>query len=241
PWDAAAQHGGGPAALIARAIEGLEAPAPMLLARLSIEFLGAVPMAPVAVHAEIVRSGRRLQLAEATLEAEGRVVCRAHAVLLRREPVAVPAGAVPAARLAPPDGLVAEQVPLPPHGEAEGFARTGMELRFASGRFAEPGRATAWFRLTMPLVEGEEPSPVQRAIAAADFGNGVAAELPFATHLFVNTELTVHLSRMPVGEWIAVEGVTEHGPEGTALAASTLHDSSGPIGRGAQALYVATR
>jgi hypothetical protein len=93
----------------------------------------------------------------------------------------------------------------------------------------------------MPLVEGEEPSATQRAVAAADFGNGVAAELAFEEHLFVNTDLSVHLSREPAGEWIAVEAVTEHGPEGTALASSTLHDLDGPVGRGAQTLFVAPR
>jgi hypothetical protein len=241
PWDPQSMHGGAPAALIVRAIERLEAPAPMLLARLSIEFLGAVPLAPVEVRVTLVRPGRRLQVAEATLTAAGREVCHARAVLVRREPVAVPASAVRGPRIPPPGALAAERIGLPPHGEAEGFARTAMELRFSEGRFGAPGPATAWFRLTMPIVDGEEASPAQRAVAAADFGNGIAAELRFETHVFVNTELTVHLAREPVGEWIAVEGVTEHGPQGTALAASTLHDVDGPIGRAAQTLYVAAR
>jgi hypothetical protein len=241
PWDADSQHGGPPAALVARAVEGLEAPAPMLLARLSMEFLGAVPMTALEVRAAVTKPGKRLQLAEATVRAEGREVIRARAVLIRREPVAVPAGAVPGPRIAPPDALTAERLGLPPHGEAEGFARTGMELRFADGRFAAPGPATAWFRLTMPLVDGEPTSPTQRAVAAADFGNGLSAELRFETHVFVNAELTVHLSREPVGEWFAVQGVTEHGPEGTALAASVLHDVESPVGRAAQALFVADR
>jgi hypothetical protein len=241
PWDADSQHGGPPAALVARAVEGLETPVPMLLARLSMEFLGAVPMTALEVRAAVTKPGKRLQLAEAAVWAQGREVIRARAVLIRREPVAVPAGAVPGPRIAPPEPLTAERLALPPHGEAEGFARTAMELRFADGRFAVPGPATAWFRLTMPLVAGEETSATQRAMAAADFGNGVSAELRFETHLFVNTELTVHLSRMPVGEWFAVEAVTEHGPEGTALAAAVLHDVQGPIGRAAQALFVADR
>jgi hypothetical protein len=241
PWDAGSLHGGPPAALIARAVERLDAPQPMLLARLTVEFLGAVPLAPLEIRTEVVRGGRRLQLVEATVSAAGTTCCRARAVRLRREPVAMPAAAMPASRIAPPGDLAPEHIPPPPHGEAEGFALTGMELRFATGRFVEPGPATAWFRLTMPLVAGEDPSPAQRAVAAADFGNGIAAELAFATHLFVNTDLTVNLSREPAGEWIALEGVTEHGPEGTALAATTLHDTAGPIGRGAQSLFVAAR
>jgi hypothetical protein len=241
PWDAGSQHGGAPAALIARAVERLESPAPMLLARLTVEFLGAVPLAPLEVHAEVVRPGKRLQLAEATVSAGGKVVCRARAVRLRRERVDVPEGAMPRPRVTPPDGLESWRMGVPSHGATEGFGQTAMELRFANGHFDVRGPATAWFRLTMPLVEGEETSPTQRAVAAADFGNGVAAELAFDGHLFVNTDLSVHLSRQPAGEWIAVQAVTEHGPEGTALAASALHDLDGPVGRAAQSLFVAPR
>lgn len=241
PWDPQAQHGGGPAALVARAVERLEAPGPMLLARLTIEFLGAVPLAPLDVRAEIVRPGKRLQLAEATLSCDGNDILKARAVRLRREPVAVPEGAIRGPRLTPPEDLPEIPVPFAPHGEPEGFGPTSMELRFADGVFGEPGPATAWFRLRRPLVEGEDPSPEQRAVAAADFGNGIASELRFETHLFVNTDLSVAFAREPVGEWIAVEAVTDHGPDGTALASSVLHDTDGPFGRATQSLYVAPR
>lgn len=241
PWDPQAQHGGGPAALLARAIERLEAPGPMLLARLTIEFLGAVPMQPLTVAAEVVRPGKRLQLAEATLSCDGTDILRARAVRLRREPVAVPGSAIPGPRLPAPDELPSIPVPFAPHGEPDGFGQTSMELRFSEGVFGEPGPATAWFRLRRPLVEGEEPSPAQRAVAAADFGNGIASELRFETHLFVNTDLSVAFAREPAGEWIAVEAVTEHGPDGTALASSVLHDAAGPFGRATQSLYVAPR
>lgn len=241
PWDPEAQHGGGPAALLARAVEHLEAPGPMLLARITIEFLAAVPLAPVEVGAAIVRPGKRLQFAEATLSAGGRDILRARAVRVRREPVNVPPEALRGPRLTSPDGLETIPVPFAPHGEQEGFGPTAMELRFTDGVFGEPGPATAWFRLGRPLVEGEEPSPAQRTMAAADFGNGIASELRFETHLFVNTDLSVACAREPVGEWIGVEAVTDHGPEGTALASSVLHDVDGPFGRATQSLYVAPR
>jgi hypothetical protein len=241
PWDPDSQHGGGPAALLVRAIERLEAQAPMLLARLTIEFLGAVPLVPLEIRAEVVRPGRRLQVIEASVLADGREACRARAVRLRREAVPVPDGAMPAAGVPAPEGVEGFHIPLPPHGQDEGFARTAMELRFTDGSFVEPGPATAWFGLRRPLVEGEQPTATQRLAAAADFGNGIGAELAFATHVFVNTDLTIHLSREPVGEWFAVQARTEHGAEGTALAWSRLHDERGPVGLAAQSLYVAAR
>lgn len=241
PWDAGSLHGGAPAALLARAVERLDAPGPMLLARFAMEFSSAVPVAPLEVHAEVVRPGRRLQICEATLSAGGEVVCRVRATRIRREPVALPPGTLPQPRLTPPDQLETAEIPAAVYGHEVGFGRTGMEMRFADGTFTGPGPATAWFRLRLPLVAGEEPTPTQRLVAAADFGNGMAAEVAFDTHLFVNTDLTVGLSREPVREWIALEGVTEHGEEGTALAASVLHDEHGPVGRALQSLYVAPR
>ena len=241
PWDPQAMHGGAPAALLVRAVERLEAPGPMLLSRITIEFLAPVPLAPVTVEAEVVRPGKRLQLAEATLAADGKTILRARAVRMRREAVEIPEAALPAPRLPRPEDVEPTPMEFLLHDEPDGFGATAMELRFVEGVFNEPGPAIAWFRLARPLVEGEEPSPAQRATAAADFGNGIGAELLFETHVFVNTELTMHLSREPVGEWIGVEARTEHGPEGTAAAFSTLHDEQGPVGRGAQALYVAGR
>jgi len=241
PWDPGSQHGGPPAALLVRAVEALDAPGPMLLSRLTIEYLGAVPLAPLEVSAQVVRPGRRLQLAEGSIVAEGREVCRARAVRLRREAVEVPDAAVSSARIAGPEGVEPFDKSPAPHGEDEGFALTGMELRFVAGTFVAPGPSTAWFRLRMPLVAGEEPTPGQRLAVAADFGNGIGAELDFATHLFVNTDLTIHAVREPVGEWIGVEARTEHGPEGTATAWSRLHDERGPVGLAAQSLYVAAR
>ena len=47
PWDPQAQHGGPPAALIARAVEAVPADAPMHVARLTVELLRPVPLTPL--------------------------------------------------------------------------------------------------------------------------------------------------------------------------------------------------
>ena len=239
PWDVNSQHAGAPSALLARAVEHLDAALPMLIARMTVEVLAPVPLAPLRVSAEIVRPGKRLQLVEATVSHEDTVLCRARAVRLRREAVDVPARAVPRPRVPGPDGF--ERWRMPELGAEEAFGRTAMDLRIVEGSFLDPGPAPAWFRFDRPLVAGEEPTAAQAVMAAADFGNGLSQELGLGTHLFVNTDLTVHLSRQPVGEWIALESVTELGPEGTALAVSTLHDERGPVGRGLQSLFVAQR
>lgn len=239
PWDPGQQHGGAPCALLAGEVQALSPD--MRVARVTYEFLGPVPLEPCTVRARVVRPGRRFQLAEAELEAGGRVALKARAVLLRRGDVAVP----PVARasghaFAPPaEGRLAD--PWGPDAD-DGFHRTGMEIRFVDGSIAEVGPATAWFRLAFPLIAGEEDVvPVARAVAAADFGNGASRVLAFAEHLFVNTDLTVHLLRDPVGPWVLLDARTEIDPSGAGLASSRLYDLDGPIGHAHQTLYVDAR
>jgi acyl-Coa thioesterase superfamily protein len=92
-----------------------------------------------------------------------------------------------------------------------------------------------------PLIDGQPASPLARAVAAADFGNGVSRIVDFDRYLFVNTDLTVHLHREPAGEWVMLDARTRLESHGAGLAHSTLSDEHGPIGLAAQSLFVAER
>ena len=116
-----------------------------------------------------------------------------------------------------------------------------MEYRLIRGSFVEPGPATAWMRMRVPLVAGEEPTPLQRVMAAADTGNGVSAMLDWNRYLFINVDLSVHLGRMPEGEWICLNAVTHPEPHGVGLTETVLLDERGPIGRAAQTLLIDRR
>ena len=96
-------------------------------------------------------------------------------------------------------------------------------------------------RLTVPVVKGEDPSGAQRALAAADFGNGFSAVLDWDAWAFINPDLTVYLERDPVGEWIALDARTRLNGDGTGLAESVLFDQTGRVGRAVQALLILPR
>jgi hypothetical protein len=96
-------------------------------------------------------------------------------------------------------------------------------------------------RMGVPLLPGEEPTPLQRVLAAADSGNGVSASLDWSSYLFINVDLTVHLHRMPQGEWVCLDAITLPEPNGVGMADTRLLDERGPIGRGVQTLLVAER
>jgi hypothetical protein len=73
----------------------------------------------------------------------------------------------------------------------------GVEHRFVRGSFSEPGPTTDWIRLNVPLLADEEISPLCRACAVADFGNGISGVLPPEGFTYVNPNLTVSLHRYP--------------------------------------------
>jgi acyl-CoA thioesterase len=236
PWDPGALHGGPVAALLARALETLPAAGPMRTTRVAVEILRPVPVAPLELRAEVVRDGRRVQYAEATLLHDGAELCRASAWRVRRSETAV----------AP------EPVPEPPPQQPEDVERSAWrgegdqgfvsvtEHRYASGGW-EVGPADVWFRLGTPLVAGEDVTPLQRAMALGDFGNGVSAAVSWDTHTFVNTDLTVYLDRDPAGEWLLLRARTRLDPSGSGVAESELFDTTGRVGRALQSLYVDER
>lgn len=235
PWSAEAQHAGPPAALIARAIESLE-PGGLALARITLDVLRPVPLTPLRVEARAVRSGRSTQLSEAILSDDDGEIARARAWRIRGEP----REELDLDPSPPPGPAGSGPAPFFEPGWSPSYF-DAMEWRLARGALDAPGPAAVWMRLRCALVEGEEPSPAARVLAAADSGNGISWALPLETSIFINTELTVHFARMPGGEWVCLDARTRVGPEGVGLAESVLWDERGMIGRGAQSLLVAAR
>ncbi len=236
PWSLHAQHGGAPAALLARALERADPGPARFVSRLTVELLRPVPVTPIEVRTRTLRPGKKVQWLEAALLADGEEVARATALRLRvDETLALPVPDPLPHTLPDPDRCAPYQIQFP--GADVGFW-TAMDLRIASGSFAAVGDATIWFRLVVPLVAGETPTPLQRVAAVADFGNGVSAALERGRYLFINPDLTVYLHRAPVGEWIALEAHTFAEATGVGLAESALHDQTGRIGRSLQSLLL---
>jgi hypothetical protein len=234
PWDPNAQHAGPPSALLGRAIELCEPRDGMRVGRVTIEILAPIPIAPLTVSARVVRPGRSVEMLEASLEGPEGEVMRARGW-----------------RLAAGDTNVDWEQEQPPPGPEDatalGFFTTGeqvgwhtaMEIVFARGAFLEPGPATVWMRPRVALVDGEEITPLQRVLVAADGGNGVSAPLDWGRFIFINTDLSVHLLRPPSGEWVCLDAVTH--VDGLGMTDTALWDDQGRIGRAAQTLLVRER
>ena len=243
PWSADSQHGGAPAALVARALDAMAADQPMQVARLTVELLRPVPITPVRLTTSVERPGRKVQLLTASLHAGDTEVVRARALRIRVDEALAELGGHQ-----PPDDPVAPVPDTVDPGQFagmpstwEGFHNTAMDVRFVEGAFAELGPGTAWFRLTVPVVDDEDTRPLSRVAAASDFGNGISRVFTSDRTLFINPDLTIHLARMPQGEWVALRSGTSTGPAGIAMAESALFDGDGRIGRAVQSLLLDRR
>ena len=240
PWSPDAQHAGPPSALLAHAIERC-APRPgFQVGRVAVEILGPVPLEPLTVETRVVRSGRSVELIEAKLSTDRGPVMQANAwrFKLAEPELPLPEQFLPSGTRPGPDQASA---PTPFQSANEVGFHTGIEYRFTTGSFEDPGPAVCWIRLKCPIVAGTTPSPLERTLAAADSGNGISAVLDWSSFLFINTDLTVTLHRQPAGEWVCLDAATYPQPHGIGLAEAALYDEKGPLGRSTQTLYIAPR
>jgi hypothetical protein len=206
----------------------------MRVGRVTVEILAPVPIAPLTLSARVVRPGRSVEMLEASLAGSDGEVMRARAWRLAETGITA-------------DWEQEEPPPGPEDASALEFFATGervgwhtaMEIVFARGKFLDPGPATVWMRPRVALVEGEEFTPLQRVMVAADGGNGVSAPLDWSGFVFINTDLSVHLLRPPTGEWVCLDSVTH--VDGIGMTDTALWDERGRIGRAAQTLLVRAR
>jgi hypothetical protein len=242
PWSPNALHGGPVAALLARSYERVPTARPMHPARITMELLYPLPLEPLSVRVFPVRAGKRVQVlgAEVTKAGDTQVLARSTLQQIRYQAMELPKYS---------DDTTGPAADPPPPSEAAGsqpdwgyphvaFHSHATEHRVVRGTWNELGPTTDWIRLAVPVVAGEEPSPLQRLAAAADFGNGISAALPYGEYVFINPDLTVYVYRLPVGEWVCLDAATYLSDQGVGQAECTLFDEQGRLGHSAQSLLV---
>jgi len=234
PWSPRHQHGGPPAALLARA---LAAAAPdFVITRITVDYLLPVPIDRVSVGIDTLRAGSKVQRLIARLRHGERVVAQAVAVLARTVPIDIrsPANDPP---LPPPERGRPFEFPF--FDEAIAY-HAAMETRLVRGEFGS-GRVAAWMRQRMPLVDGTDTSPLERVLVAADSASGVSAAIEHKRVSAINADLSVSVHRPLEGEWVGMESLSIYEHSGLGLTDTRLYDRRGPIGRALQNLIVEER
>ena len=157
PWDPSMQHGSAPAALAVWAAEAIPTAVPMRIARVTIDLMRPVPMAPLTLESEVLREGRKIQLCAIRLRAGNAVVVSATVLKIKTQALSLPPEVADVALELPgPDQAREEQ----PSFSSSAFV-TGISMRAARGSFGVPGPGAIWYRADRPLVEG---SPVSQAM-----------------------------------------------------------------------------
>jgi len=253
PWDAAAQHGGPPTALLAACLDDAFGRPAMRVARISMDFLGPVPRAEVRVQTSLLRPGKRTQLSEATLWAGDRPVAVAR--IWHLATTAPPAAAETDANAetdteadaGPAGPPIPDDLPEPQSqryfgGDSDwGYGRA-IEWRMVSGGFNRyDGSGDVWTRLRIPLIAGRPLDGLARFAVVADSANGLSAPLSFSEWLFIPPGVSMHLHRYPVGEWVRLTAKSDPGIDGIGLTEGTLADAAGRCGTVTQPLLVAPR
>ena len=252
PWDPRHCHGGPVSALLARAVEHADTDVDRdgpdwQISRLTVELTRPVPVGvALTLTTRVERPGRKVSLVAVVLSAGDTEVARARSLRIRTIDLELPADVMQP--IGDPPGAPGDGRPIEPAwgtGGGIAFPTHACDHRFTEGGWDEPGPVAVWIRITKPVVGDEVPSGVQRAAAAADYGNGVSRGIDAEQFLFINPDLTVHLLRPPVGEWIGMRTASYYGASGRStgagMAESALYDERGRLGRSVQSLFVDPR
>ena len=226
PWKANSLHGRVIAGLLAAEIERCHGDPAFLPVRLTVDMYRAPTMEPLHVETRVVRDGQRIRVIDADLMSEGRSAGRATCQLLRRSEA--------------PEGQAwhgdSWDAPGP---EAFSTAEAGPEsmfgawdLRWISGRLGEIGQRRVWMRETRDMIGGEPLTPFLRVAAGVDYVSPLANVGEMGSYSYINSDLTLYLHRLPVGEWIGYESLAHEASDGIALGHCNIYDEQGRIGWG---------
>lgn len=249
PWSRDALHGTPVTALLAHELAAVPGGEDMFPARVTVELFRPVGHTPMRVALEVTRPGKKVRVVEARLidaTSAGRspVLARATLQQIRRAPVPLPARHREIDPVDPPPSLPEDEPAADSsmyRDDPPAFHNAAVEHRSSDGFFDALGPGFDWIRIHTDLLPGVALSPFERAVATADFGNGVGATLPVPEYLFVNPDLTVVLSDLPTDEWVALEARTRLGDHGVGYNESAIYGRNGRIGRSTQSLLYERR
>lgn len=220
-------HLNGPAivGLAARALETQCGSPEFRPTRLTVDLFRAARNMQTTVDVRVVRDGRRVRSAECDVMQDGRSVARA--TLVQYRPSSPPPGALwqsvqtfaDASEMPVPDGAI------PPFvgSDDSGWTRSPAEHQNASRkRFYNDG---------IRVIANEQNSPFVRAAMLAE-ATSLVTNLGTAGVGYINGDLTVALSRLPVDDWIGIQADSHHAADGLAVGTATLFDSHGAFGAG---------
>ncbi len=217
-------HLNGPAivGLAARVVESHYGSPEFMPARLTVDLFRAARAVATAVEVRMVRDGRRVRSAECDVVQGGRQVARATFVQYRRSEA--PPGHLWTAPMASIELPPTDDTVLPHVGSDDGEWTRSPAAH-------QNGSRKRFYNNAINVVAGEKNSPFVRAVMIAE-ATSLVTNLGTKGIGYINGDLTVALSRLPVDEWICVQGDSHWASDGVAVGTATLFDTRGAFGSG---------
>lgn len=223
PWNANSLHGRVVIGLLGHELERLHGGAEWMPARLTVDMYRLPDFSAITAVTRVVRGGKRIKVVDCELISGGRSVARGTAQFLIRGENA------PGKPWSPPnwDAPNPDTLPTTPPGQ---FGERMWKMRNISDWFSSNGaRRGAWMAEIRELVDGAPLTPFTRVAVAADFASPLANRSENSLG-YINTDVTVYLHRLPVGEWIGFEKINHQASDGVAIGECFLYDIEGAIG-----------
>ncbi|WP_293311805.1 acyl-CoA thioesterase domain-containing protein [Mycolicibacterium sp.] len=220
-WGNDSLNGPAVVGLAARCLENEYGVDGFLPTRLTADLFKAAHRVPTEVRTRLVRDGRRIRGSECDVMQDGVVVARATMVQYRRS--AAPPG----------EEWVAEQSFTPPQGiSGAAYAIGSDDVGWnSSGAAHQNASRKRVYHRTIEVVEGETVTPFVRTVVAAE-ATSMVTNLGSKGIGYINGDLTVALSRLPIGEYVGLQADSHWCNDGISVGTATLFDDQGAFGTG---------
>lgn len=225
-WSPDALNGSAMAGLTAHILE-TECGAPEFrAAKFTLDIFRQAAYAPLHTATTTVRKGRSIRTSDVTVRQGDRIVARASMVAIR--PTEDPSGArwqPTSESMTLSDSLLAS-LPQPgilwgSDGHPNGWSSTMSEHQNA-------GRKRLWFDQPR-LFAGTENSPIVRAAMVGELTNTLTSWSDRGIG-FINHDVTILLSRLPLGHIVGIEADNHLSADGIAVGTATMWDNAGRFG-----------
>ncbi len=217
-------HLNGPAVvgLLARTLEGHCGSPDFMPTRLTADLFRAARNAKTNIDIRVVRDGRRVRAVDGELIQDGRLVARATLIQYRRS------SAPPGRQWTGPTTFVR---PHEDDGTALPFVGSDDVGWTRSPAAHQNDSRKRFYNKGINVVAGEKSSPFVRAVMIAE-ATSLVTNLGTRGIGYINGDLTVALARLPLDEWIGVQGDSHWESDGVAVGTATLFDHQGAFGSG---------
>lgn len=240
PWSPALLHGGAIAGILAYGLEQALPNPDMRFIRITNDLFRPAPKKPLRLETELIRDGGRICVIQCKLMIDDQEVARATGLAAKVQNIELPEyahckfEAPPNHRDIPIKGFLGEKAAPDKYIPGLNYA---IDVKLISG-FNFQGEGKAWLRMTSPLIDGEENSPLTYLGILSDFGNGLGQAYLGGENACINADIGLSLYRYPESEWICLDSISQVQSHGFGTTETVFIDEQGPVGKVTQSLIV---